>query len=131
MSKIRAKPHSRNSATAPGSVAAERPPDGDVLTLAEAAAYLRVSEQDLLKLVRQADFPGRLIGSQWRFLKAGLQDWLRASAPRSSNAGLLALAGAWKGDPDLEAIVREAYRRRGRPITEAGLSPHVAFSAQE
>jgi hypothetical protein len=27
-------------------------------------------------------------------------------------------AGAFKNDPDLAEIVREAYRRRGRPITE-------------
>ena len=31
---------------------------------------------------------------------------------------LLALAGKWNDDPDIEEIVREAYRRRGRPLTE-------------
>jgi hypothetical protein len=30
----------------------------------------------------------------------------------------LELAGKYKDDPDLEQIVEEAYRRRGRPITE-------------
>jgi hypothetical protein len=31
-----------------------------------------------------------------------------------------ALAGAWKDDPELENIVEEIYRQRGRPITEDG-----------
>jgi len=30
------------------------------------------------------------------------------------------LAGKYKDDPDLEQIVEDAYRRRGRPITEDG-----------
>jgi hypothetical protein len=34
---------------------------------------------------------------------------------------MLALAGAFKDDPDLQGIVEDAYRRRGRPmIGEAG-----------
>ena len=30
----------------------------------------------------------------------------------------MAMAGKFKDDPDLEEICREAYRKRGRPITE-------------
>ncbi len=30
------------------------------------------------------------------------------------------MAGKYRDDPDLEQIVEEAYRRRGRPITEHG-----------
>src|SRR5437867_3705060 len=40
----------------------------EVLTLAEAAAYLRVSEADVVRLAQQQDLPGRLIGTEWRFL---------------------------------------------------------------
>jgi excisionase family DNA binding protein len=92
----------------------------DVLTLAEAAAYLRVAEADVLQVVRSQGLPGRLIGSEWRFLKAAVQDWLRTPAPRSGKEALLAMAGVFKDDPFLEEIVREAYRQRGRPITEEG-----------
>ena len=38
--------------------------------------------------------------------------------PRSSKEALLALAGKYKDDPDLEAILQEAMRRRGRPRAE-------------
>ena len=58
------------------------------------------------------------ISSEWRFLKAALQDWLRAPARKSGKQALLALAGAWKDDPDIEEIVRQAQRRRGRPSAE-------------
>ena len=54
-----------------------------VLTLAEAAAYLRVSEMDVLRMVRDQILPGRQVASDWRFLKAAVQNWLRASATRS------------------------------------------------
>jgi len=42
----------------------------------------------------------------------------RTSARKSGKEAFLALAGAWKDDPDIEEIVREAHRRRGRPIAE-------------
>jgi excisionase family DNA binding protein len=92
----------------------------EVLTLAEAAAYLRVGEADLLALVSRQDFPARQIGKEWRFLKSALEDWLRTPPARPNQASFLALAGTCKDDPDLEDIVREAYRKRGRPITEEG-----------
>jgi excisionase family DNA binding protein len=49
----------------------------EVLTLAEAAAYLRVREADLEELLTQDAIPVQKIGGEWRFLKHGLADWLR------------------------------------------------------
>ncbi|MBY0526545.1 MAG: helix-turn-helix domain-containing protein [Gemmataceae bacterium] len=89
-----------------------------MLNLSEAAAYLRVAEGDVLRLAQMQDLPGRQIGNEWRFLRAGLQDWLRSPGPKSGKEAMLALAGAWKDDPDIEEIVREAHRRRGRPNAE-------------
>jgi excisionase family DNA binding protein len=108
----------RNTPNAPKKDAAPRT-DPDVLTPAEAAAYLRVPEADVAGLVRDQGLPGRLIGREWRFLKAAVQDWLRTSR-RSTKEALLSVAGAFKDDPFLEGIVREAYQQRGRPITEKG-----------
>ena len=88
--------------------------ENEVLTLSEAAAYLRVPEEDLVRMADLRELPGRQIGKEWRFLKAGLQHWLRTPERRSGNDALLALAGAWKEDPDVEEIVRQAHRRRGR-----------------
>src|SRR5262245_31901562 len=98
----------------PGANAVPAPAElGDVLTLAEAAAYLRVSEEEILRLTREQGLPGRQFGSEWRFLKSALQDWLRTPAPRGSKKAIMSVAGAWKDDPFLEEMVKEIYERRG------------------
>jgi len=94
----------------------------EVLTLAETAAYLRLSEKDVIAAVSCQGLSGRTINGEWRFLKPAIQQWLSVSQPTAEmrKAALLAMAGAWKDDPDLEDMVEEIYRRRGRPITEDG-----------
>jgi excisionase family DNA binding protein len=52
-------------------------PRGDILTLAEAAAYLRVSGSAVDQLVADQAIPARKIGGEWRFLRRALEDWLR------------------------------------------------------
>jgi excisionase family DNA binding protein len=90
----------------------------EVLTLAEAAAYLRVAQDELVRMVGPRGLPGRLIGSEWRFSKTALDEWLRTPPGPSTKESLLALAGSWKGDPDALEMLQEIYRQRGRPITE-------------
>jgi excisionase family DNA binding protein len=116
----------------------------EVMTLAEAAAYLRIDEKALRELAGNQEIPGRKIGSEWRFSRGALLDWLRRAAPangttreellgllRGISAGqpekrpkktnkelLLELAGKWKDDPTIDEMLREIYRQRGRPMTE-------------
>ncbi len=96
------------------------PEPTDVLTLAEAAAYLRVAEAAVVDSVLTQGLIGRRIGDDWRFLKSALENWLNTPPKNSGNEAFLAIAGKFKDDPDLEEICREAYRQRGRPITEDG-----------
>jgi excisionase family DNA binding protein len=91
-----------------------------VLTLAEAAKYLRVPEAEVVRLVKEQDLPGRLLGAEWRFLKPALQDWLRTPPARGSKEAVLSVAGAWKDDPHLDEELKETYKRRGRPMCEGG-----------
>jgi excisionase family DNA binding protein len=59
-----------------------RPPrNEEVLTLAEAAAHLRVPEAELADLADRNGVPARKVGSEWRFLKKALDDWLRYPGP--------------------------------------------------
>jgi excisionase family DNA binding protein len=91
----------------------------EVLTLADAAAYLRLSEADVRRLVQEQDLPARQLGTEWRFLKAAIDDWLRTGpGPRANKEAWMALAGAWKGDPLVEEELKGIYRRRGRPMAE-------------
>ena len=48
----------------------------EVLTLAEAAKYLRLDSAELEKLALRKVVPGRRIGTQWRFNRAALLAWL-------------------------------------------------------
>lgn len=88
----------------------------EVLTLAEAAAYLRVSEDEVEELATRGEFPGRVIRGQWRFLKAAVQDWLRSAPSQKEN--LMQVAGAWKDDPYLDEMLEKIYKDRGRPMIE-------------
>src|SRR5262245_52319632 len=94
---------------------------GEVMTLSETAAYLRLSESDVLRLVDEQRLPGRQLGKEWRFLKTAIQDWLRTGPPpKPSKEALLAAIGSWKDDPYLDEMLKEIYRKRGRPMTEEG-----------
>jgi excisionase family DNA binding protein len=58
----------------------------DVLTLAEAAAYLRVHRRTMGRLLRQGVVPGTKIGRQWRVRKAELDATLAAGTAGEPNA---------------------------------------------
>lgn len=47
-----------------------------VLTLREAAAYLRISQDSLLRLAEEGEIPAVHIENRWRFPKPNLDDWL-------------------------------------------------------
>ncbi len=98
----------------------EAGPDPDVMTLAEAAAYLRVEPRALESILLVKDFPARQVGREWRFLKSALQEWLRTPIPKPSKEAMMATAGSWKDDPTVDEMLKEIYKRRGRPMTEDG-----------
>ena len=95
-----------------------------VLTLEEAAAFLRVNEAALADKATAGEVPAQQIGGEWRFLQRALVDWLYASgsvngapcADPGSKAAVLKVFGIFKDDDDLEArlaglrALREASR---------------------
>ncbi len=90
-------------------------PADEVLTLAEAAAYLKLSETDVAGLVQTQSLPGRYVAGQWRFLKAAIQQWLATGpTPKSNKEAWMALAGVWKDDPHLEEVLQEIHKQKER-----------------
>jgi excisionase family DNA binding protein len=86
---------------------------GDVLTLAETAAYLRVTEEEVLQATREQGLVGRLLGKEWRFLRASVDDWLRCATGGSVTRDFWQTqSGALRDDPHLDQIVQRAYRAR-------------------
>jgi len=53
----------------------------DILTLAEAAKFLRMSEETVRNHARDGVIPGRKVGqsdrSHWRFSQSRLSEWVR------------------------------------------------------
>lgn len=90
----------------------------EVLTLAEAAAFLRVSEAGLNADADAGRVPGRLVAGEWRFVKATLLAWLSTPESKERDANwkerLLSVAGSWEDDPTVDAMVEEIYRERKR-----------------
>lgn len=93
------------------------PMGGEVLTLAEAAAYLRVAEEHLAEFAARQDIPGREIAGEWRFLRTALAHWLATPARKGFWETQF---GALKDDPYLEEMLGDIYRQRGRAMTENG-----------
>lgn len=92
----------------------------EVLTLAEAAGWLRLAEPVVERLARAGALPGRCAEGAWRFSKAALLDWL-AGTDRAPDAAreqerLLAVAGALADDETLPALVEDIYRERKRRL---------------
>lgn len=81
----------------------------DVMTLREAAAFLRLSERALYELARGRRLPAAQLGGKWLFPRAQLQGWLAAQAdaapaPRVEPPPIL----AGSHDPLLDWAVRQS-----------------------
>jgi len=114
MPKTKIKPdrQSRDGSAAPLTTSARC---DDVLTVGETAAYLRITEEEVVRLVQEQGLPGRKVGDNWRFLKAAVQSWLGSVQAAGRTQFWETHFGAFRDDPYLADIVREAYRKRGRP----------------
>ena len=87
----------------------------DVLTLEEAAEYLRLPSDIVERQAATGHLPGRRIEDTWRFLKVAIDDWLRSQDSRTL---LLQQAGALAEDETLPALRAAIYAQRGRPETD-------------
>ncbi len=87
----------------------------EVMTLEEAASYLRVSAEAVLRMIDAEGLPARRFGADWRFYKVALQAWLGATRPKR---GILNHIGRIADDPYAQEMLREIYARRRRPESE-------------
>ena len=51
-------------------------PIGEVLTIEELAAYLKIPKSTLYKLAREERVPSDKVGRHWRFQKRAIDRWL-------------------------------------------------------
>lgn len=84
----------------------------EVMTLAETATYLRVSEAAVEEAIRDQELPGRLIRGEWRFLKTSIRNWLGEGSKKPNHDAWMALGGVWKDDPTLQELLQTIEDRR-------------------
>jgi excisionase family DNA binding protein len=85
----------------------------DVMTIQEAAEFLRVAESTVRRYAVSLMIPGRQLGKEWRFSRSALEEWLRTA---SGKEVLLSQAGSLSHDrEDLDRLRKTIYEQRGRP----------------
>lgn len=89
----------------------------DVLTLEEAASYLRMPTETIERVATRGQLPGRRIEDSWRFLREAIDEWLRSSDSRTV---LLQQAGALSDDDMVADLLSSVYELRGRPEKDTG-----------
>jgi PTS system nitrogen regulatory IIA component len=52
--------------------------DDEIMTVAEVAAYLKLSEKTIIAMANKNEIPAAKIASQWRFRRRIIDDWLAA-----------------------------------------------------
>jgi excisionase family DNA binding protein len=84
----------------------------DVMTLAEAARFLKLPAKTVEQLALNDGLPGRKIGKEWRFLRSAIEEWLvhRSGYRRS----ILEQAGMFADDPTFEEFQKLIERNRKR-----------------
>ena len=91
----------------------------DILTLEETSEYLRLPVETVLNQALKGNIPGRRIEDNWRFLKAAVDDWLRA---KNSRSVLISQAGAFADDDSLAQLRNDIYQERGRSEIDENLA---------
>lgn len=62
--------------------------EGEILTLKELAAYLKVTERTIYRLAGAKKIPAFKIGGTWRFSRADIDAWIkRQSSDPEGNPG--------------------------------------------
>ena len=85
----------------------------EVMTLTEAARFLRLSPAKVRAGAEEGEIPARKVKGEWRFAKSVLLDWLRGEP--DPTLALVQQAGTWRDDETLPDLLREIYKARGRP----------------
>jgi len=49
----------------------------DILTIEEAAEYLRLGKRSLYKLAKSGKLPAKMVLNKWRFEREALREWVR------------------------------------------------------
>jgi len=84
----------------------------ELMTLEEAAGYLRVTQKTIHRLLKRGAIPVMKVGRQWRFDKASIDVWLRESS-RGTAANILVI----DDDETICSLFRDTLEGIGHSVT--------------
>lgn len=58
----------------------------EILTVKQVAEYLKVNERTIYRLATSAELPAFKVGNSWRFKRAELEAWIKASQGENRDA---------------------------------------------
>ena len=74
----------------------------EILTIADVASYLKVTEKTLYGLAQKGDLPGFKVGGQWRFRRAAIDSWIDVKTSASGGRMADTAASLTKPRPQTE-----------------------------
>ena len=80
-------------------------PAPEVMTLAEVAVFLRVTEGAMRTVAEAGLLPGRSLAGEWRFGRHAVLEWLDGSSRKTQKRRIAEIIGAWKNDPAIDDLI--------------------------
>jgi len=87
----------------------------ELMTVREVAAYLRVTDKTVYRLLRRGEIPAAKVGHQWRFAKASIDEWLGRSSVRAK-ASILVI----DNKDTIRALFKETLEDLGHRVIAVG-----------
>lgn len=104
--------------------------ENEVMTLSEVAAYLRVAEKTIHRMLSRGEIPSVKVAGQWRFLKPVIAEWLVSGMQKMVGDGITKLIEADDFPIPLSRILKQeliltSLRGRNRQEVLTELAKHL------
>ena len=63
------------------------PDQDEILTISEVAGLLKIAEKTVYGLAQRGEIPAFKVGGQWRFSRAAIDTWIKASTRTARESG--------------------------------------------
>jgi len=77
----------------------------DIMTLGEVAAYLKLAEKTVLRLVHRRELPCFKVASQWRFRRSDIDEWIMTRIQSIHSSDLAQMIHSYRDSVPLSRIL--------------------------
>ncbi len=86
----------------------------DLMTVGEAANYLRVNKKTIYRLLESGKIPATKVGRQYRFSKASIDEWLQKESVRKANILVI------DDEETIRVLLKETLEELGHTVVAVG-----------